>query len=99
MGNLANGIEDKFLSQGKVYYSYAACQGNIKTYNTGNEFILPGFNIIGDDLSRDERGGGFPSDDWEHCASRCWDSYMNGKCGSWSFDGSTCYLHSVDSCC
>ena len=32
--NLANGIEDKFLSQGKVYYTYAACQGNIKAYST-----------------------------------------------------------------
>jgi len=78
----------------EVYYSYDACDAQSQDDNTGNEEILEGVKITGNNEDQEFEFETF-ADCQEACSDRC------GQCGSWSFDKSEkiCYLHSVDSCC
>lgn len=83
--------------------SKEACKG-IK-HNTGNENILEGVKIVGNQLKNIDLEGNLAEElkfyfgSSDDCKEEC--SKRIGKCGAWSFDVENfeCQLHTVDSCC
>jgi len=82
-----------------VFWSEEACIGKRNAKEIGNQLFLPGIEIISDNLTTLEGGGGFKVPSAEACQTEC--SERTGLCGAWSFNFDTeqCHLHSVSACC
>ena len=66
-----------------IYYSEEACANFEKQENFGNEEFLPGFEIIGSDLSFEFGGGGFNAPTPEACETECF--VRESVCSAWTF--------------
>ena len=91
----------------EIYYSYEACEARKQDDNVGNEKVLRGIRIIGDNIKslNDDNTLGEDLELWledstyEACKAEC--ELRNPTCGAWSFDTfeEVCYLHTVESNC
>jgi len=102
-----NELIENIWFNSEIYYSYDACEARNQDDNVGNEKLLRGIKIIGDNIKslNDDNTIGENLEIWvegstyQSCRAEC--ELRKPTCGAWSFDTfeEVCYLHTVESNC